>query len=80
MNPLIECCVQNLSKGAELLVSDSFIQENSDLITYSCLSNCVLCSQKFYVLFEGERIIGDTPELLLDKIKKAINEWHAEMA
>ncbi len=79
MNPLIECCEQNLAKGAELLLSDSFIEENGDVISYSCMNECVLCAQTYFVLFEGERITGTTPEELVENTKKAIILWQEEM-
>ncbi|WP_430598113.1 DUF1450 domain-containing protein [Enterococcus sp. AZ177] len=79
MNPLIECCEQNLAKGAELLMNDLFIEENGDVISYSCMNECVLCAQTFFVLFEGERITGATPEELVENIKKAIVQWQEEM-
>ncbi|ALS35866.1 uncharacterized protein YuzB (UPF0349 family) [Enterococcus rotai] len=79
MNPLIECCEQNLAKGAELLLSDPFIEENGDVISYSCMNECVLCAQTYFVLFEGERITGTTPEELVENTKKAIILWQEEM-
>ncbi|MTD38475.1 DUF1450 domain-containing protein [Erwinia sp. CPCC 100877] len=79
MNPLIECCEQNLAKGGDLLLEDTFIEENTDVVTYSCMNECVLCAQTFFVLFEGERIIGETPEELIENIKKAILLWQEEM-
>ena len=79
MNPLIECCEQNLAKGAELLMNDPFIEENGDVISYSCMNECVLCAQTFFVLFEGERITGATPEDLIVNVKKAILLWQEEM-
>ncbi|WP_348922002.1 DUF1450 domain-containing protein [Enterococcus rotai] len=79
MNPLIECCEQNLAKGAELLLSDPFIEENGDVISYSCMNECVLCAQTYFVLFEGERITGATPEELVENTKKAIILWQEEM-
>ena len=79
MNPLIECCEQNLAKGAELLLSDPFIEENGDVISYSCMNECVLCAQTYFVLFEGERITGTTPEELVENTKKAIMLWQEEM-
>ena len=79
MNPLIECCEQNLAKGADLLLADVFIQENGDIVTYSCMNECVLCAQTFYVLFEGERISAATPLALVESVKKALREWHQEM-
>ncbi|MFK4567551.1 DUF1450 domain-containing protein [Enterococcus sp. UD-01] len=79
MNPLIECCEQNLAKGGDLLLEDAFIEENTDVVTYSCMNECVLCAQTFFVLFEGERIVGETPEALVENIKKAILLWQEEM-
>ncbi|MBM7689362.1 hypothetical protein BCR24_11390 [Enterococcus ureilyticus] len=79
MNPLIECCEQNLAKGAELLLSDPFIEENGDVISYSCMNECILCAQTYFVLFEGERITGETPEELVVNIKKALVLWQEEM-
>ena len=79
MNPLIECCEQNLAKGGDLLLEDVFIEENTDVVTYSCMNECVLCAQTFFVLFEGERIVGETPEALVENINKAILLWQEEM-
>lgn len=79
MNPLIECCEQNLAKGGDLLLEDAFIEENTDVVTYSCMNECILCAQTFFVLFEGERIVGETPEALVENIKKAILLWQEEM-
>ncbi|MBO0471079.1 DUF1450 domain-containing protein [Enterococcus sp. DIV0242_7C1] len=79
MNPLIECCEQNLANGGELILSDPFIEENSDIVTYSCMNECVLCAQTLFVLFEGERIVGETPESLVENIKKALVAWQEEM-
>ncbi|MBP1048503.1 DUF1450 domain-containing protein [Enterococcus sp. BWM-S5] len=79
MNPLIECCEQNLSKGDFVLSENKFLQENSDLITYSCMNECVLCAQSFYALFEGERVTGKTPEELIEKLTAEIYRWQEEM-
>ncbi|MBL1228951.1 DUF1450 domain-containing protein [Enterococcus sp. BWB1-3] len=79
MNPLIECCEQNLAKGAAALLEDSFIQQNADVVTYSCMNECVLCAQTYYVLFEGERISDQSTEHLTEKVKQAIIDWHKEM-
>ena len=79
MEPLIEYCEQNLAKGTELLLSDNEISENSDTVTYSCMNECALCAQTYFALFEGERLPGETPEILREKIKIAISDWKEEM-
>ncbi|OJG73249.1 hypothetical protein RV12_GL000656 [Enterococcus quebecensis] len=43
------------------------------------MNECVLCAQTYFVLFEGERIIGNTPEELVENVKKAILLWQEEM-
>lgn len=80
MNPLIECCEQNLAKGAEVLLEDSFVQQNADIVTYSCMNECMLCAQTYYVLFEGERISDQSMDHLVEKIKQAILDWQEEMS
>lgn len=75
MDPLIEYCEQNLAKGSQLVLDDPFIEANSDSVTYSCVNECALCAQTFYVLFEGERLVGETPEQLLEVVKQHIIDW-----
>lgn len=79
MNPLVECCEQNLAKGAAALLEDPFIQQNAEIITYSCMNECALCAQTYYVLFEGERISDYSTEQLAEKVKQAILDWQEEM-
>lgn len=79
MNPLIECCEQNIAKGNQLLLTDGFINENTDVITYSCMNECKLCAKYDFVLFEGERLIANSPEELKVKIDQAILNWQNEI-
>lgn len=79
MKPLIEYCEQNLAKGTKLLLSDNEISESSDAITYSCMHECSLCAQTYFALFEGECITGETPEILLKKMKRAILAWEEDL-
>lgn len=79
MNPLVECCEQNIAKGENKLSDDPFIQQHADLVTYSCMNECVLCAQTFFALVEGERLTAATVEELIEKIKLAVIEWYNEM-
>lgn len=79
MNPLIEYCEQNFAKEDELLQSDTYINENADIVSYSCMNECNFCSQNYFVFFEGERITGETTSILIENIRKAISSWKNEM-
>lgn len=75
MNPLIECCEQNLSKSNQSLLANDFITTHGDVITYSCMNECQLCANNDYALFEGEVIIANSPEELKEKLKNKIVDW-----
>lgn len=79
MNPIIECCEQNLTKSNQSLLSDKFINENADVITYSCMNECRLCAENEYALFEGELVTANSSEELKGKLEKKILEWQNEM-
>ncbi|MBP2100740.1 DUF1450 domain-containing protein [Enterococcus rivorum] len=79
MNPLIECCEQNLAKNNQSLFSDEFINVNADVVTYSCMNQCSLCARNNYALFEGELIIAESSEELIEKLKVMILAWQKEM-
>lgn len=54
----------------EILEKDSDL----DVLEYSCLGHCTLCSQEMYCLVNGERVIGETPEELVDNVYQFIEE------
>lgn len=66
--PLIEFCISNLARGSQkaraLLEKDS----NLDIIEYGCLSNCGKCNHSFYALVNGEVVMGESPEKLIENI------------
>lgn len=78
MFPLIEFCQTNLSSGTERIMEEVEQIEELDVMVSSCLSECTLCAQRPFCLFEGERLSADTPEELLVLIKASIQEWHEE--
>lgn len=79
MDPLIECCQQNIAQNNQTILSDDFINENADVITYSCMNECLLCAQKNYALFEGEFVIADSSNELKEKLTSVILAWQKEM-
>ncbi len=71
---VIDVCDANLMNTLDLEgILESEYPEVS-VLTSDCLSFCGLCRLKPYVLVNGKRIHGKTPEECLDKIRKAIEE------
>ncbi|MCA1024002.1 DUF1450 domain-containing protein [Halobacillus litoralis] len=74
MNPLIEFCINNLADGSQKAKDELEKDPDLDVMDYGCLRNCGLCSQTNYALVEGERVIADSPEELVDKIYQHLDE------
>ncbi|MBN8235518.1 YuzB family protein [Halobacillus kuroshimensis] len=74
MNPLIEFCINNLAEGSQKAKDELEKDPDLDVMDYGCLRNCGLCSQSNYALVEGERVIADSPEELVDKIYQHLDE------
>ncbi|MGP4061418.1 YuzB family protein [Halobacillus litoralis] len=74
MNPLIEFCINNLVSGSQAAKAELEKDPDLDVVEYGCLRNCGLCSQTLYALVEGDRVMADTPEELVDKIYEQLDE------
>lgn len=78
MLPLVEFCESNINQGNHLTVEALELRDDVEVMTYGCMSECSICAQVFFCMFEGERISAATPAALLEKIEQAIVEWHVE--
>lgn len=78
MLPLVEFCESNINQGNQSTVEALTARDDVEVMTYGCMSECSICAQVLFCMFEGERISASTPEALLTKIEQAISEWHAE--
>lgn len=78
MLPLIEFCEQNLSEKSQSVMDRVEAGYDVDILTYSCLNECTLCSQKAFCFFEGERLAGDSAEQLFLLLQQKITEWQEE--
>ena len=78
MFPLVEFCETNLAAGSQIVMDALESMGDADVMMYSCLSECTLCSQKPFCFFEGERLAAETPAQLLCLVKDKLVEWHEE--
>ena len=71
---LIEFCISNLANGAQqaraILEGDS----NFDIVEYGCLSNCGKCNHTLYALVDGEVVMGENSEQLVESIYEYIDQ------
>ena len=72
--PLIEFCLSNLASGSyeakEILEQD----EELEVIDYGCLGFCGQCGEAMFALVNGEVVLGETPELLVQNVYKHLEE------
>ncbi|SEN57169.1 DUF1450 domain-containing protein [Lihuaxuella thermophila] len=74
MRPLIEFCINNLTPEVLEIKKKLETDPSLDVIEYGCLGNCGICAEQPYALVNGELIMAETAEELLDNIYKAIEE------
>ncbi len=74
-NPIIEFCINNLSRGSYEAMLKLEEDPNLDIIEYSCLSHCTLCEESLYALVNGEIVRGETPDDLVKNIYKHLEEY-----
>ncbi|WP_163539976.1 DUF1450 domain-containing protein [Gracilibacillus sp. YIM 98692] len=71
---VVEVCDSNLMNTIDIeQIIESEYPEVAVLIN-DCLNFCGMCRLKPYVMVNGKRVHGKTPEETLEKIRKAIEE------
>lgn len=78
MLPLIEICEQNGDKGSYLLMENEWLKTHADFLISSCLNDCPFCQRHFFVFVEGEKVVGETPQELLEKTIQAVEAFEQE--
>ncbi len=74
MNPIFEFCISNLAAGTQVVMEQLERDPNVDVVEYGCLGYCGICSLDHFCLVDGETVVGETPEELLEKIYLKIEE------
>ncbi|RFU63838.1 DUF1450 domain-containing protein [Peribacillus glennii] len=74
---VVEFCQKNLDR---FLTEDNFplfqdflAQPSIEYKEFECLSHCRLCKKSPYAQVDGEMIMGESPEDLLQKLKRLNN-------
>ena len=70
---LIEFCISNLANGAQKAREVLERDYDFDIIEYGCLSNCGKCRHSFYALVDGEVVMGENPEQLVENIYQFVD-------
>ncbi|PLT33950.1 DUF1450 domain-containing protein [Bacillus sp. V5-8f] len=71
---MVEFCQNNLDRFVTdetfPLFQEFLSQPSIDYKEFECLSHCKLCKQSPYAQVDGQRIIGEKPEDLLEKLNR----------
>ncbi|MBM7704609.1 YuzB family protein [Metabacillus iocasae] len=68
IKPIIEFCISNLASGSQKALEKLEKDSNLDIIEYGCLGYCGKCAQSLFALVNGEIVMGETPDELVDNI------------
>ncbi|MCM3440048.1 YuzB family protein [Metabacillus halosaccharovorans] len=74
MKPIIEFCISNLANGGQAALEKLEKDPNLDIIEYGCLSYCGKCGHSLYALVNGEMVMGDTPDELVENVYTFLEE------
>ncbi|WP_226529117.1 YuzB family protein [Metabacillus niabensis] len=74
MKPIIEFCISNLANGGQAALEKLERDPNLDIIEYGCLSYCGKCGHSLYALVNGEMVMGDTPDELVENVYTFLEE------
>lgn len=75
---IVEVCVSNRHHGTDEILEQLEQDPRIEVIEYGCLGNCGECWLSPYALVNGESVVAENPEQLLELIYKAIEEQEAE--
>lgn len=74
IKPIIEFCISNLASGAQKARQELERDPDLDVIEYGCLGYCGKCAQSMFALVNGDPVVGETPEELVENIYQYLDE------
>lgn len=74
IKPIIEFCISNLASGAQKAREELERDPDLDVIEYGCLGYCGKCVQSMFALVNGDPVVGETPEELVENIYQYLDE------
>lgn len=74
IKPIIEFCISNLASGAQKAREELERDPDLDVIEYGCLGYCGKCAQSMFALVNGDPVVGETPEELVENVYKYLDE------
>jgi uncharacterized protein YuzB (UPF0349 family) len=74
IKPIIEFCISNLASGAQKAREELERDPDLDVIEYGCLGYCGKCAQSMFALVNGDPVVGETPEELVENIYQYLDE------
>lgn len=74
IKPIIEFCISNLASGSQAARAELERDPDLDVIEYGCLGYCGKCAMSMFALVNGDPVVGDTPEDLVENVYKYLDE------
>ncbi|MDC3417839.1 DUF1450 domain-containing protein [Aquibacillus salsiterrae] len=75
MNPIvIEFCVSNLANGSQKARAELAKDPDLEIVEYGCTSFCGICSRYFVAIINGDPIVADNADELVEKVYDYLEE------
>ncbi|MBE3595704.1 MAG: DUF1450 domain-containing protein [Hydrogenibacillus sp.] len=72
MYAIVEFCVSNLASGSQSVYDALSEEPMIDVVEYGCLSYCSECFLQPFALVNGKFVSAETPEALIQAIRRVI--------
>jgi uncharacterized protein YuzB (UPF0349 family) len=70
---IVEICESNPAAGLDVEALESEFEGVSVIVSY-CLSECTLCAEKPFMMVNGELVVADELDSLMDQVRAKISE------
>ena len=74
MNPIIDLRCNNIASGSQEAFEKLEKDPSLDVIEYGCTSHCGICASFLFAIVNGEAVMADDPDELVDKVYKHLEE------
>lgn len=74
MKPIVEFCLSNAATYSQVAFEILEEDRNLDVVEYSCTSNCELCAMTIFCLVNGEIVVAETAEQLVENVYQHLED------
>lgn len=74
VKPIIEFCLSNVATYSQAAFEILEADHHLDVVEYSCTSNCELCASTLFCIVNGEIVVAETAERLVENVYQFLED------